>query len=82
MLKIVVIMLPILLRIEIDIDVFILGEGEIEIEREDEVRVDWRFLDYEVVEMGIAVPHVVIIEKSPVDAFLTEDSFDLSHLPA
>ena len=75
-------MLPVLLRIEIDVDVFIFGKGEIEIEGEDEVRVDWGFLDYEVVEMGIAVPHVVVIEKSPVYAFLAEDSFDLSHLPA
>jgi len=75
-------MLPILLRIEIYVDVFIFGEGKVEIEREDEVRVDWWFLDDEVVEMSVAMPHVVVVKKTPVDAFLTENSLDLSHLPA
>jgi hypothetical protein len=74
-------MLAILLRIEINVDVFIFSESEIEIERKDEVRVDRWFLDDKVVEMSIAMPHVVVIEKPPVNPFLAEDSFDLSHLP-
>jgi len=39
-------------------------------------------LDDEVVEMSVAMPHVVVVKKTPVDAFLTENSLDLSHLPA
>jgi len=31
--------------------------------------------------VGIAVPHVVVIEEAPVNAVLAEDSFVKTHLP-
>lgn len=80
-LEIVQILPPVFLRIDIDVDILLGGEGEIEIEGEYEVGVGVGFAENEVVEMGVAVPHVVVVEETPVYTMLAEDSFDAAHLP-
>lgn len=75
-------MLSVLLGVEVDVDVLIFGEGEIEVQWKDEVGIDYWFFYDKIIEMGVAVPHVVVVEEPPVDAILAENSLDLSHLPA
>ena len=56
-------------------------EGKVEIQRFRKTFVGKRLSEDEIVEMGITVPCVVIIEESPVYAVLAENTFDLTHLP-
>ena len=70
-----------MLGLEIDIDVLLACESEVEVQRQDEVRLGGRSADNEVVEVRVAVPHVVVVEKTPVYAILAEEAFVESHLP-